>query len=440
MSVSRKTSRFRRKVIGVAAMAVLAGVLVLPLTLFAALSGSPLIAPLAPLRFDDAARVKGLLSELNPRRSKPGEKQRVSVSERDCNLILNYALSRAPGGNRMSMALFFDKDQATVRGSLELPANPVGRYLNGELGIEPVDSFVRVTHLRIGWVRIPAFLINGAAWMVGRYVASDDKLSPLLKILDNLHHIGFSPRAASVVYEWPNGIFRTLKRHGRNLMFSKMERQAAVHYYRVLGDVIALVEEKEVSLGRLLPALFLLGRLRVERGGDPVRENRVLIVTLTSYCLGRHIDRLIGVQTGAERVPKKRVTLLGRGDLAKHYMLSAALAASTGSGLAHYAGVFKEVSDAQGGSGFSFADLLADRAGVKLGELAVTSRQSAEALQERMVSAFREDHFMPGIHEMPEGLQEQMFKHAYTDLDSASYKALESEIRQRISMCRVFRP
>ena len=58
-------------------------------------------------------------------------------------------------------------------------------------------------------------------------------------------------------------------------------------------------------------------------------------------------------------------TMLGRRDLAQHFVLSAFLAANSGTQAAEAAGLAKEVVDAQGPSGFSFTDIAADRAGIR---------------------------------------------------------------------------
>ena len=76
------------------------------------------------------------------------------------------------------------------------------------------------------------------------------------------------------------------------------------------------------------------------------------------------------------------LTLNGRHDSAQHFVISAALAAWAGEPVAEAIGLYKELDDARRGSGFSFADLAADRAGTRFGELvAKASARLDEALQ-----------------------------------------------------------
>jgi len=95
------------------------------------------------------------------------------------------------------------------------------------------------------------------------------------------------------------------------------------------------------------------------------------------------------------------------------------------------------VDDSRGGSGFSFADLLADRAGVSLAEAASGNR--AGAVQLYFSNGPRESGYMPGYKQLPEGLMELEFKSRFEDLDSASYALVNAEIERRIGACEVHR-
>ena len=68
--------------------------------------------------------------------------------------------------------------------------------------------------------------------------------------------------------------------------------------------------------------------------------------------------------------------LAGRQDLAKHFAISAAISAHSGAPLADAIGLYKELEDARGGSGFSFDDLAAEPAVV----LAVSGGPDSTAL------------------------------------------------------------
>ena len=127
----------------------------------------------------------------------------------------------------------------------------------------------------------------------------------------------------------------------------------------------------------------------------------------------------------------------GRGDLAQHFGISAAIAAAGGGVLADSIGVFKELDDSRGGSGFSFPDLLADRAGVRLSTAALGAE--ARRIQRAMASdALSETDFMPPIDALPEGLMEMEFKQRYRDLDDARYGFVKNDIEQRLALLPIY--
>lgn len=93
-------------------------------------------------------------------------------------------------------------------------------------------------------------------------------------------------------------------------------------------------------------------------------------------------------------------TMQGRRDLAKHFVLSAYLTVVVGSRPTGQLGLAKELVDTQRGSGFSFADLAADRAG---------SLFAAGVLKKKiplgqLADGFAVDLFMPSV----DGLREEL--------------------------------
>lgn len=123
-----------------------------------------------------------------------------------------------------------------------------------------------------------------------------------------------------------------------------------------------------------------------------------------------------------------RPTMRGRRDLAQHFAVSAYLAAELGSILADAAGAAKELLDAQGGSGFSFADLAADEAGITFAERLLSGELPLREVADRFSVA----DYLPPIDGLPEGLSAEEFQRDYTGESAARYEQLRSEIRSRV--------
>jgi hypothetical protein len=102
-------------------------------------------------------------------------------------------------------------------------------------------------------------------------------------------------------------------------------------------------------------------------------------------------------------------SLHGRADLAKHFFVSAHLVALLGSEPARGAGVVKEILDSNGGSGFSFADMAANRAGIAFAVAVLKDRLTLDDV----ARTFTVESFMPSVDGLREGLQSKEFIEAY---------------------------
>jgi hypothetical protein len=118
---------------------------------------------------------------------------------------------------------------------------------------------------------------------------------------------------------------------------------------------------------------------------------------------------------------------------AAHFLISAALAAEAGSPLADAIGLYKEVDDSRGGSGFSFNDIGADRAGARFGELASRSPDSARKLARALASGAKESDFMPDVSDLPEFMQEGEFMRRYGGIGGAGYNRMMAAIEARVA-------
>ena len=118
----------------------------------------------------------------------------------------------------------------------------------------------------------------------------------------------------------------------------------------------------------------------------------------------------------------------------QHFLYSAAIALATEQSIGIAVGEFKELLDSgNGGSGFSFADLAADRAGIRFAAEATASENLARQLQQNLVLHNNEEVFFPDISGLAEGLDEGTFQRQYGHTKSDSYLQLIELIDQRIA-------
>jgi len=123
-----------------------------------------------------------------------------------------------------------------------------------------------------------------------------------------------------------------------------------------------------------------------------------------------------------------KTTMRGRHDLAQHFVVSCALTVQLGPSGAEQAGIAKEIIDAHIESGFSFADLSAEMAGVTF---AVQARNGTIPL-DQLAKSFRIRDFMPECNDLKEGLSWEEFTNDYGSINDNRYQTVRIEIQKRI--------
>jgi hypothetical protein len=206
------------------------------------------------------------------------------------------------------------------------------------------------------------------------------------------------------------------------------------------AEAMAMAGDRHISQPIPLADLLtrLLGKAQSRSAsGDPVAENRAALAAAAAYANRRLVRDLAAGQAAPQRRPMHRVTLRGRRDLAQHFTTSAALAAQGSTLISDAVGLFKELRDADGGSGFSFADLAADRAGARFAELATGDRAGAEQVQWAAVSGLVEDDFMIAVVGLPEAVPRARLERVYGGTRGEGYRTLVERIEEGIAALAV---
>lgn len=409
----------------------------LPVLLWLMVEDTPLVSESDQLAVEDVARAKRLLRDLDPRQLKDGETRRLNLTERDASLLVDQTLSRWPGAAKVKTLTRFTPDHAEIQTTLPLPDNPIGRYLNASVQLAPGESGPLLTEVQIGRLSIPGHLCQWAIGWASSHLQGRPEYQEMQQFWTTLSDIQIENGTAAVTIRYDQDLARRLEARGRDWVLPKTDRIRLGVYNDVLVTTTRTTR-KNSSLIFLLKPLFARAAERTALGGDPIEENRAILITLALYLSGKDPSRLLGEKY--EAPTSMYPTLAGRGDLAQHFAISAALTGVTDSHIANVIGVFKEVQDSQGGSGFSFADLTADRAGVRFAEQAIGSATSARDVQRRVASLDVETAIMPSITALPEGLQDPEFRRRFEQRDSAAYNVVKDEIERRLDQCDFYHP
>ncbi len=128
-------------------------------------------------------------------------------------------------------------------------------------------------------------------------------------------------------------------------------------------------------------------------------------------------------------------TMLDRADLVKHFFVSAHITVALGVEAAKSLGFAKEMNDAAGGTGFSFVDMAANRAGIEFAQRVLAGDITLEQLSQR----FDTREFLPPIDDLEEGLSAEVLKDRFGDADNKSLQDELRRIEQRVLELPIYR-
>ena len=121
-------------------------------------------------------------------------------------------------------------------------------------------------------------------------------------------------------------------------------------------------------------------------------------------------------------------TMRERTDLTKHFFVSAHLLVAGGKPAAVAAGLAKETRDSNGGTGFSFIDMAANRAGIVFAEQLLADRIKLQDVAER----FHVDDYLPTLRGLEEGLTATQLEEQYGGEGQPTIADTLAEIEDRI--------
>ena len=172
-----------------------------------------------------------------------------------------------------------------------------------------------------------------------------------------------------------------------------------------------------------------------------VEQNRAAILALGISVGHERLARLAGFDPSGELARgaaalRAGAALGGREDWARHFSLSAALAVLGGPFVSDAGGLVKEELDAlTHGTGFSFGDLAADRAGVRFAEAATRSEEAARAMQSWVAAGFTAAFLFPTASDLPEDLTPEEFRRQFGGVGDERYRLKVREIEALLDRC-----
>ena len=397
------------------------------LVLASTLQPEPAVARRSDVEPHDLQRAIGLLRAHDPRHARPGRLRTAVLGERELEMLIDHG-----AGRRLDTAsrVRLQQGAAELTLSVRVPRNPFGGWINVRARWVQTGSLPALDSLRVGRLPLPAWL---GEWAARRLIAGADLEREWQITADVVQRVHFSPQRLQVAYAWRD----ESAQHMMQALLPDDEQQRLQAQAERLSSLAAQADPaRDTSLSALLGPMLELARQRSAAGGDAAAENRAAIVVLALYANGRQIASVLPAARDWPRARPLRLLLAGRDDFPRHFLGSAALVVEGRGALAQSVGLAKEVADARGGSGFSFKDMAANRAGTRFGEMAVNAPAQLQAI---VADGVTDDDLVPTVDDLPEFMPEAEFVRRYGGVDAPPYLAQMAEIDRRVGALRLFR-
>ncbi len=410
-----------------------------------ALADTPRLAPDNRVNADAKRR---LIDKLEAARAASEATGRVALmlSPSEVELLVNWAMQiagipRAAAEVRPVGDGWFDV-AATAAAPQRGWANIQARC---RLVHQPQTFAIDVADLTIGQVRPPGLLMGRlVAWFNGK-LAEDPTIGRLAGAVERFEVTAAHVRLAYKPEALPDDLLERVTGRPADSTIDGVAARYATELNRVAQGFD--VKQTRDTLTPLVRAAFDLAALRTSAGGDPRRENRAAVYALATLLADRRVQQLYGRIADDDAhifrqywIPN-RARLHDRVDLNRHYWISALIAMAANTQVSDLLGELKEQIDAgDGGSGFSFRDLLADRAGTRLGEMAVRDPAAARLIQRRLAQLGGPDQLIPEGDDLPEGLTAERLRSEYGGVNGPGYRRLVDEIERRVERLPLLQP
>lgn len=394
-----------------------------------AVQKSPLVAPSAPAKLDGADSVNELIAQLKRAFSDSEQSHDVELTQTQVESlvgVMQRALPEFKGVVNITPAA------GTI--NVTYAIKQTGYFLNATALVIPGET-LNVEYVKLGDVTFSGrLIISLIEWGVNTYTRSQVATIALSRV----ERVSMREGELTLEVGRLDALLTEINIAANNMSVNEeVELELLTAYYLryISGRDIAL-STKPVSLIEYLREGMARAREQSETAKQAVLHNKAVILALAVYVGHHRIGNLVGnVQPDNEKAlkPRKGAVLHNRNDLARHFIISAALEVLSEQGVSLAIGEFKELMDrAKGGSGYSFVDLAADMSGVAFASIAATEHRALD-VQNTVARIQSELEIIPPIQGLPEGLSKQAFKQQYTKVDSDAYLKEVAEIRRRIS-------
>ncbi|MCG7644910.1 PHP domain-containing protein [Alteromonas sp. Cnat3-28] len=392
---------------------------------------TPIVAPKGNVSPQQVQSAKNVVKKVWEQLASNQTQAKFTLNQEELNDLTAIAGHTLKGS---SFAINVSSFGVNIASSLRIPILSNALFINGYCLYGNELSGFAMVGCKLGKVPIPAFIaeliLNAGLWLVFGDEIKQNVNALIASAKPNGDTISFDAKKSANFKDAVKASLSTASQLASAVTPSQTAKPVLVKAYI---DHILATSQTNKSLSFFIGQVFAKAQLASLDGADPVEENRAALWALAIVFGSERFAVLSDIDISINANYRAVTTLNGRGDLSLHFLYSSILEQVGKENIGLSIGELKELLDSnEGGSGYSFADLAADKAGMAFSKFVTSNDESAIYAQDLLAYQTKEELFLPAIHDLPEGFRGEEFNEIIGYVGSSVYNEIESRIDKRI--------
>ena len=389
---------------------------------------SPTVSSQHQLENGDVRRLKQLIAANND-----PQKNELTLTERDLNLLLQYAIQQHALPLTGEIQLF--QQQSVVRASIDTQS-VLRRFINIAIYFQIQSKAIHLTLGEVGSLTLPAESMQTLLTMATPYLRQHPQAEQVEALWQTIQRVTIDDQQATITFNSGPNAQSQLQQQQLQFLLGKNALQRLPFYQQALEQHYASQGNKRFSLSKAMQFLFATA---VEQNhSDPISDNKAIILSLFLHTANHRTFGALELPSMIA-LPQQplRFSLEGRGDLAHHLMATATITLFANSAIADTIGLYKELLDQEEARGFDIRDLIADRAGSLLASRLTSDEEEARYYQQRLAAMENESELFPPSRRLAADLELQLLNSSGTN-DDQQLQKMNNQIDQHVKASPIY--
>lgn len=338
--------------------------------------------------------------------------KRIELSQHDLNQLIRYGSQKINSLANVAgyVELHPDNSQLLLTLNTGLPLRP---YLNAQFNFITKGKNIVLLGGRFGGMNLPQQGVELLVNMTIPYAQQHQQYSTGTQLLQTIEAITVQDKKLSIDFIINQQVKAAIQQQ-LEIILGKDALNRLPFYQQVIEQSFQQRLGQRVKLHQVMQELFNVAV--TERNASPMSINTVADNKAILFALFLHTiesdDAAFLQSEQMFSLPQQPIefTIERRKDLAQHYLGTAVITLFANSAIADTIGLYKELQDQNGPSGFSASDLIADRAGSLLASQ-LLNPATAKHLQQRIAATQNELELFPNTRIIAPQLEQQMNQH-----------------------------